>query len=76
MRLIAGFNHASRGELLVGGKRIGNVPPDARDIGMVFQSYALWPHMSVWDNVAFGLVERRVARRRKLRERVRRLSTW
>lgn len=69
LRLIAGFNRASRGELLVAGKRIDDVPPDARDIGMVFQSYALWPHMSVWDNVAFGLVERRVARG-ELRERV------
>ena len=69
LRLIAGFNRASRGELLVGGKRIDDVPPDARNIGMVFQSYALWPHMSVWDNVAFGLVERRVARG-ELRERV------
>ena len=69
LRLIAGFNRASRGELLVDGKRIDDVPPYARNIGMVFQNYALWPHMSVWDNVAFGLVERRVARH-ALRERV------
>ena len=69
LRLIAGFNRASRGELLVDGKHIDDVPPYARNIGMVFQNYALWPHMSVWDNVAFGLVERRVARN-ALRERV------
>jgi iron(III) transport system ATP-binding protein len=41
---------------------ITGVPPHARNIGMVFQNYALWPHMSVFDNVAFGLVERKVAR--------------
>ena len=62
LRLIAGFNHANRGRLLVDGRDISRVPPHARNIGMVFQSYALWPHMSVYDNVAFGLVERRVAR--------------
>lgn len=62
LRLIAGFNHANRGRVLVDGHDISRVPPHARNIGMVFQSYALWPHMSVYDNVAFGLVERRVAR--------------
>jgi len=62
LRLIAGFNQANRGRLLVDGRDISGVPPYARNIGMVFQSYALWPHMSVYDNVAFGLVERRVGR--------------
>jgi iron(III) transport system ATP-binding protein len=62
LRLIAGFNRANRGELRVDGREISAVPPSARNIGMVFQSYALWPHMTVQDNVAFGLVERRVAR--------------
>ncbi len=62
LRLIAGFNQPNRGRLLVDGRDISGVPPHARNIGMVFQSYALWPHMSVHDNVAFGLVERRVAR--------------
>ncbi len=62
LRLIAGFNHANRGRVLVDGRDISDVPPHARNIGMVFQSYALWPHMSVYDNVAFGLVERRVTR--------------
>lgn len=59
LRLIAGFNQHNSGQLLVDGKDISNVPPHKRNIGMVFQSYALWPHMTVWDNVAFGLVERR-----------------
>jgi iron(III) transport system ATP-binding protein len=43
----------------VDGKDITGVPPWLRNVGMVFQNYALWPHMSVWDNVAFGLVERK-----------------
>jgi iron(III) transport system ATP-binding protein len=60
LRLIAGFNQHQRGQLLVDGKDITGVPPHARNIGMVFQSYALWPHMTIWDNVAFGLVERRM----------------
>lgn len=69
LRLIAGFNQHSAGQLLVDGKDISQVPPHKRNIGMVFQSYALWPHMNVWDNVAFGLVERKV-RRKEIRERV------
>ncbi len=62
LRLIAGFNTAQSGQLLVGGEDISQVPPHQRNIGMVFQNYALWPHMTVRDNVAFGLVERRWAR--------------
>ena len=62
LRLIAGFNQQNSGELLVDGMDISQVPPWQRDIGMVFQNYALWPHLTVWDNVAFGLVERKVER--------------
>ena len=62
LRLIAGFNTAQSGQLLVGGEDITRVPPHQRNIGMVFQNYALWPHMTVRDNVAFGLVERRWSR--------------
>jgi iron(III) transport system ATP-binding protein len=62
LRLIAGFNQHNQGRLLVDGKDITGVPPHARNIGMVFQNYALWPHMSVFDNVAFGLVERKLPR--------------
>jgi len=62
LRLIAGFNHADRGEVRLGGVDISHLPPWRRGVGMVFQSYALWPHMTVARNVAFGLEERRVAR--------------
>lgn len=60
LRLIAGFNPASNGRVVIGGRDIVNLPPWERDVGMVFQSYALWPHMTIWKNVAFGLEERRL----------------
>ncbi len=60
LRLIAGFNRHQQGEVLVDGRDVSPLPPWQRNIGMVFQNYALWPHMTVWDNVAFGLVERKV----------------
>ena len=62
LRLIAGFNHARSGRLLIDGADVSNVPPWSRNVGMVFQNYALWPHMSVRQNVAFGLEERRLPR--------------
>jgi iron(III) transport system ATP-binding protein len=69
LRLIAGFNRAETGRILIGGKDVSRLPPWKRDVGMVFQSYALWPHLSVRRNVAFGLEERRV-RRREIDRRV------
>ncbi len=62
LRLIAGFNQADSGRVLVGGEDVSGLPPWKRDVGMVFQSYALWPHMTVRKNVAFGLEERKVPR--------------
>lgn len=62
LRLIAGFNFAQSGQLTVDGTDITSVPPWERNIGMVFQNYALWPHMTVEKNVAFGLEERRLPR--------------
>jgi len=62
LRLIAGFNTARQGSVVVGGVDVLDMPPWKRDIGMVFQSYALWPHMTVARNVAFGLEERRLPR--------------
>jgi iron(III) transport system ATP-binding protein len=62
LRLIAGFNQHQAGELLIGGRDVTGVPPWKRNVGMVFQNYALWPHMTVARNVAFGLEERRLPR--------------
>jgi len=60
LRVLAGFARPQAGRVLVDGKDISAVPPWQRDIGMVFQNYALWPHMTVAQNVAFGLEERRL----------------
>ncbi len=62
LRTIAGFIRQNDGEVLVGGSSIDRLPPHRRDTGMVFQDYAIFPHMSVADNVAFGLRNRQVAR--------------
>jgi iron(III) transport system ATP-binding protein len=62
LRLIAGFASAQRGRVLVGDTDISGLPPWKRDVGMVFQNYALWPHLSIRRNVAFGLEERRLPR--------------
>ncbi|MEU5867912.1 ABC transporter ATP-binding protein [Nonomuraea sp. NPDC047529] len=59
MRMIAGFEEPTKGLVRLHGKDVTNVPPNKRDVNMVFQSYALFPHMSVWDNVAFGLKQRK-----------------
>ncbi len=60
LRIVAGFVSADRGRILIGGEDVTEVPVWKRAIGMVFQSYALFPHMSVDDNVAFGLARRGV----------------
>ncbi|HZQ61259.1 MAG TPA: ABC transporter ATP-binding protein [Casimicrobiaceae bacterium] len=62
LRLIAGFEQPDSGEVYIRGRRVTTVPPYRRDFCMVFQSYALFPHLSVADNVAFGLRMRRVPR--------------
>ncbi|MER5625193.1 ABC transporter ATP-binding protein [Streptosporangium sp. NPDC002544] len=61
MRMIAGFEDPSRGNVRLHGQDVTNVPPNKRDVNMVFQSYALFPHMNVWENVAFGLRRKKVA---------------
>lgn len=60
LRAIAGFGPQPLGKILIGGVDISKMAPWARNVGMVFQSYALWPHMSVRKNIAFGLEERKV----------------
>ncbi len=61
LRMIIGFNSIEGGEIRIGDRRINDVPPNRRNMGMVFQNYAIFPHMSVRDNVAFGLKMRGVS---------------
>src|SRR5450631_3744727 len=61
LRLIAGLEHADGGRILIGGRDVTNLPPSGRSIAMVFQSYALFPHLSVAENIVFGLKVRKVA---------------
>lgn len=60
LRLIAGFERPDQGEVLIGGRDVGSSPPYRRDVNTVFQHYALFPHMTVAENVAFGLEQRKV----------------
>ncbi len=60
LRAIAGFGPEPKGHILIGDDEVANLPPWHRNVGMVFQSYALWPHMTVRKNIAFGLEERKV----------------
>lgn len=60
LRMIAGLEDISSGELWIGDKLVNDVEPKDRDIAMVFQSYALYPHMSIYDNMAFGLKLRKM----------------
>ena len=60
LRLLAGLEEISDGIIKIEDKIVNDVPPKDRDIAMVFQSYALYPHMTVFDNMAFGLKLRRV----------------
>jgi multiple sugar transport system ATP-binding protein len=55
LRMIAGLEEISKGDVLIDGNKVNDIPPKNRDIAMVFQNYALYPHMSVYDNMAFGL---------------------
>ena len=55
LRMIAGLEEISEGEIFIGDRLVNDVPPKDRDIAMVFQNYALYPHMSVYQNMAFGL---------------------
>jgi spermidine/putrescine ABC transporter ATP-binding subunit len=69
LRCIAGFVIPDDGEVYLGERRVTNLPPEKRDIGFVFQNYALWPHMTVFDNLAFGLRLKQVPRP-EIKERV------
>ena len=73
LRMIAGLEGISEGEIAIGGRVVNDLEPMDRDIAMVFQNYALYPHMSVYDNMAYGLRNRRYPRR-EIEERVRRAA--
>jgi len=62
LRLIAGLEQADRGDILIGDRQVNDAPPRERDVGMVFQSYALYPHMTVRENLAFALMLRKTPR--------------
>jgi len=62
LRMIAGFDEPSDGEIEIGGRSAVGVPPEKRDVNTVFQAYALFPHMTVLDNVAYGLKQRKVGK--------------
>ena len=70
LRMIAGLEDISEGEIRLGSRRLNDVPPQERDIAMVFQSYALYPHMTVGENMAFGLEESTSLPGNEIRERV------
>jgi spermidine/putrescine transport system ATP-binding protein len=63
LRLIGGFEEPTEGQILLHGEDVVGVPPNHRDVNVVFQSYALFPHMTVYENVAFGLERKRVDRK-------------
>ena len=65
LRMIAGLEEISSGELYIDGNLVNNVAPKDRDIAMVFQNYALYPHMTVFENMAFGLRLRKVPKDRQ-----------
>src|ERR671924_1530808 len=69
LRMIAGLEEISSGDLYIGGRRVNDVPEKDRDIAMVFQSYALYPHMTVAQNIAFSLRLSRVPKR-QIKQRV------
>ena len=73
LRMIAGLEDITSGDLIINGRRMNDVSPKDRGIAMVFQSYALYPHMTVYDNMAFGLQIRRM-KREDIQARVREAS--
>ena len=73
LRMIAGLEDVSGGDLVIGEKRVNELPPQDRDIAMVFQSYALYPHMSVADNIAYGLKLRKMPKQ-EIEDRIKRAA--
>lgn len=63
LRMVAGLEEITEGEIYIGGRKVNSMPPKDRDIAMVFQNYALYPHMTVYDNIAYGLKLRKFPKR-------------
>ena len=74
LRMVAGLEEISSGKLYIGDRMVNDVPPKDRDIAMVFQNYALYPHMNVYDNMAFGLKLRKIPKN-EIDKRVREAAT-
>src|SRR5881396_2461651 len=73
LRMVAGLEEITAGEILIGDRVVNDVDPRGRDVAMEFQNYALYPHMTVFENIAFGLRARR-APKREIRSRVERVG--
>src|SRR6266851_9481478 len=71
LRMVAGLEEITGGEVRIGGRLVNHLLPKERDIAMVFQNYALYPHMDVFDNMAFGLRQRRLPK-----DEIERLVLW
>ena len=69
LRMIAGLEDISEGDVYIGDKRVNELPPKDRGISMVFQNYALYPHMSVYENMAFGLKQQKLPKH-EINERI------
>lgn len=69
LRCIAGFVRPDKGEVYLNGRPITHLPPERRGVGLVFQNYALWPHMTIYDNLAFGLQMKKVSKS-EIKERI------
>jgi len=69
LRMVSGFEIPTSGKVLIGGRDVSTLPPNKRNVGMMFQSYALFPHLNVFENVAYGLRIKRVAEK-EIKERV------
>lgn len=76
LRMIAGFYIPSSGRILFGNREVTGLPPHKRNTGMVFQNYALFPHLTVFENIAFGLQVRKKNRKPKLRKKWNKLKDW
>src|ERR1051325_4284883 len=73
LRCIAGLTDITSGEIYIGNELVNNIPPKDRDVAMVFQNYSLYPHMNVYDNIAFPLKMRKV-RKDKINESVHKIA--